>query len=301
MALTITGASGHLATAVAERVVDMRGSATDLVLTTRTPGAIAEALSGAEVRYADFSDPGSLQEAFRGTSRLLLVSADNIQRRADWHRAAIDAAKAAGVEHVIYTSMVRPDAQNPALIADSHRETEEYLAASGLPHTVLRCALYSDFQAFEAAEAIAAREFRHNRGTGGCSYVARADCAAVAAAVLAGDDDRGGILDVTGPAALTPVELAALYSQVSGVDIAPVEVTDAAMTAALQPAAGNDPDGHAQYGAALVVSLGRATREGFFDTVTTTVRDLTGTEPRTVADLLQEHRPMLLESVARGA
>lgn len=301
MSLTITGASGHLATAVAERVAEIRGSTADLVLTTRTPGAVAETLRGAEIRRADFTDPASLNAAFRGTTRLLLISADNIQERGGWHRAAIDTAKAAGVGHIVYTSMVEPVAENPALIADSHRATEEHLVASGVPYTIVRCALYSDFQLFEGAEAVAAGEFRHNRGDGGCSYVARADCAAVAAAVLAADGAPGGIVDVTGPEALTAADLAALYSDVSGTAIDAVEVSDDDMAAALQPADGADPDGHAQYGAALAVSLGRAIREGFFGRVTTTVRDMTGTEPRTVAELLDEHRGMLRGSVTHNA
>jgi NAD(P)H dehydrogenase (quinone) len=307
MSLTITGASGHLATATAEKVAEIRGGTADLVLTTRRPDAIAESLRGAEVRHADFADPASLAAAFRGTTRLLLISADNIQERGRWHRAAIDAAKAAGVGHIVYTSMVAPSPANPALIADSHRATEEHLKGSGVPYTILRCALYSDFQVFEAADAIAAGEFRHNRGGGGCSYIARADCARVAAAVLAGrtaaadtGDTGSRILDVTGPQALTATDLAALYGEVGGVAIAPVEVSDEEMAAALQPAGDADPDGHAQYGAALAVSLGRAIREGFFGGVTTAVRDLTGTEPQTVAQLLEEHRPMLRNTVTHG-
>lgn len=293
MSMVITGASGHLATAVAMRVAEICGRATDLVLTTRTPGAIAPALAGAQARFADFADPAGLADAFRGGDRLLLVSADDIQRRAGWHRAAIDAARAAGVRHIVYTSMVEPTAANPALIAESHRATEQYLRDSGVAHTILRCALYSDFQIYEAADAIGAGRFQHNRGTGGCSYVARADCAAVAAAVLTSDEIPDGAIDVTGPAELTAGDLAALYSEVGGVEVEPVDLSDAAMTAALQPAGDADPDGHAQYGAALAVSLGCAIREGFFDGVTTTVRELTGSEPRTVADLLDEHRPML--------
>lgn len=301
MSLTITGASGHLATAVAEKVAEIRGGTGGLVLTTRAPGAIAPTLSGAEIRYADFSDPVGLAEAFRGTTRLLLISADNIQLRAGWHRAAIDAAVSAQVGHIIYTSMVEPVPRNPALIAGSHRETEEYLRASGVPHTILRCALYADFQVFEAAEAIATGEFRHNRGGGGCSYVSRSDCAAVAAAVLADDDAGRGTIDVTGPIALTADDLAALYSDVGGVALRAVELSDDDLAADLSPAGGTDPDGHAQYGAALAVSLGRATREGFFGRVTTTVRDLTGDEPQTVAELLDEHRPMLRGGVTHGA
>lgn len=300
MSLTITGASGHLATAVAERVARIRGNATGLVLTTRTPDRVAETLRGAEIRHADFADPESLLQAFDGTSRLLLISADDIRARGAWHRNAIDAARRAGVRHIIYTSMIEPVAENPAVIADSHRSTEEHLAASGVPYTVLRCALYADFQVFEAAEAIAAGEFRHNRGDGGCAYVARDDCAAVAAAVLASDDERGGVIDVTGPQALTATDLAALYSEVSGRAIHPVEIDDQAMAEALRPAAGADPDGHAQYGAALAVSLGRAIREGFFDRVTTTVREVTGAQPRAVAELLDEHRQLLRAGVTPG-
>lgn len=300
MSLTITGASGHLAAAVAQRVAEMRGGDGDLVLATRSPAAVGTR-SGAEIRFADFSDPTSLGTAFRDTTRLLLISADDIQRRAGWHRAAIDAAEAAGAGHIIYTSMVEPVATNPAVIADSHRATEEYLVASGVSYTILRCALYSDFQVSEAAEAVAAGEFRHNRGDGGCSYVSRSDCAAVAAAVLAGGDDHGGVIDVTGPQALTASDLAALYSEASGVAIRPVEVSDDEMAEALLPADGADPDGHAQYGAALAVSLGRAIREGFFGRVTTTVRDLTGVEPATVAQLLEEHRSMLRSGVTHGA
>ncbi len=285
MSLIVTGASGHLGSAVVQRVVELRGG-TDLVLVTRTPAAIAERFRGADIRYGDFADSASLANAFRGGTRMLLISADDINARAAWHIAAIDAAKAAGVQHIIYTSMVEPGVANPALIADSHRATEEYLRASGLTWTVLRCALYSDFQVFEAAEAVASGKFRHNRGDGACSYIARGDCAAVAAAVLASDDNGCGVFDVTGPEALSARDLAALYAEVGGVEVAPVNVTDDDMAAALQPAEGDDPDGHAQYGAALAVSLGRAIREGFFGAVTNTATELAGVRPTTVADLL---------------
>lgn len=300
MSLTITGASGHLATAVAERVAEIRGGTGDLVLVTRKPDSVAPTLQGAEVRYGDFADPSGLGEALRGTTRLLMISADNIQARGGWHRQAIDAARSAGVHHIIYTSMAEPGPNNPALIADSHRATEEHLRKSGVPHTILRCALYADFQVFEAAEAIVAGEFRHNRGGGGCSYVSRSDCAAVAAAALVSSIERSGIVDVTGPAALTAADLASLYSDISGKDIESVDVSDEELAAALQPAAGADPDGHAQYGAALAVSLGRATREGFFDRVSTCVRDLTGSEPTTVADLLEGQRHVL-DQILTGA
>lgn len=286
MSLIITGASGHLGTAVAERVIELRGSSAELVLVSRRPAALAQRFDGADIRHGDFADPAGLAEAFRGGDRMLLISADDVHTRAAWHAAAIDAAKAAGVQHIIYTSMIEPGAGSPALIADSHRATEEHLRASGVGWTVLRCALYSDFQVFEAAEAVASGQFRHNRGDGACSYIARADCAAVAAAVLA-SDNRSGIVDVTGPDALNAIDLAALYAAVGGADVAPVNVTDDELTAALQPADGADPDGHAQYGAALAVSLGRAIREGYFGAVGGAVAEITGHAPTSVADLLQ--------------
>src|SRR5690554_3813467 len=253
--IVISGASGNLGRATALRVAELLGggAAAGLALATRTPDAMEGLVPGASVRHADFDRPDTLREAFAGASRLLLISTSRVDNRGKQHAEAIDAARAAGVEHVIYTSMLSPGPQNPALISESHWSTEQHLRASGLAFTILRFSLYSDFQVFEAADALASGRFVHNRGDGGCSYIARIDCARVAAAVATGDGHEGATYELTGPQSLDAVALAALYSGVGGREVEAVSVSDDELLELLS--GGESTDGHVQYGSALTVSL----------------------------------------------
>ncbi|MBX3094941.1 MAG: NAD(P)H-binding protein [Cryobacterium sp.] len=291
----ISGASGNLGRLTARGIAEHLGDPSDLVLTTRQPDAVADLVPGAQVRFSDFDDSSSMTEAFEGLDSLLLISSSTVEGRSEQHAAAIDAAVAAGVGHVIYTSMLSPGPTNPALISESHWATEEHLRASDVEHTILRFSLYSDFQVFEAMDALATGRFVHNRGTGGCSYIAREDCARVAAAVLSGGaSHRGKTYELTGPESLDAVALAALYSEAGGREVEAVAVDDDEFLRLLgaENAAGND-DGHVQYGVALTVSLGRAIREGHFSAVTTSAEELTGAAPRTVASVLGDSAEML--------
>ncbi len=287
----ITGAAGHLGRAAAQHALQMLDDPAALVLATRTPDALAEEAGLSPVRHADFDDPKSLRSAFDGVTRLLLISTDSISGREHQHIAAIDAAVAAGVSHIVYTSMISPGVSNPAVIAESHRLTEEHLRSSGIGWTILRCGLYSDFQVFEAADALASGELVHNRGEGRCSYISRDDCAAAAAAALITGGEESALYEVTGPEALSAAELAALYTQAGGRAVAVRAVDDEEFTRILS---GDDSqDGHVQYGVALVASIGQATREGHFDKVTTHFRDLTGRDPQTVTEMLRAHSHLL--------
>ena len=227
--LVISGASGQLGQAVARQVLDAVDDPRQVVLTTRTPDAVTAAGSrGATVRFAEFNRPEVMREALTGGTRLLLISADTVDGRAAQQATAIDAARDAGVGHVIYTSMISPGADNPALIAESHRATEEHLRASGLDWTILRCGLYADFQVMEATAALAVGRLVHNRGTGGCAYLAREDCARAVASVLVDADGHGLVHELTGPASLAAQELAQLYSVVGGREVEAVAVSDEA-------------------------------------------------------------------------
>ena len=153
--LVITGASGQLARRAAELVLESVPPER-LILVTRSPSALAAfAARGVDVRRGDFGEPEALRRAFRGGGRLLLVSATDLSQRTRQHQAAIEAAGAAGVEHVIYTSGLAPEPPNPAVVAASHYATEQALRASGLAWTILRNSLYADYQLPEATQAIA--------------------------------------------------------------------------------------------------------------------------------------------------
>lgn len=285
--LAITGASGQLGRRTAELVL-RQCPPRDLILATRTPGALAQfAAHGVDVRYADFDEPPSLRAAFAGAERLLLISATDLQRRVAQHSAAIDSARAAGVSHVIYTSGLKPAPPNPAAVAPSHYATENALAASGLAWTVLRNSLYADYQIAEATRAVETGALVHNRGDGRVAYVARDDCAAAAAAVLLQGGHDGAVYDVTGSEMYTADALASLYGELGGrrVEVRPVD--DAAFVAGL--VGDSMADDHLRYGVELLASLGGAIRQGYLDLRSDAVGKLTGGAARTLREVLEPH------------
>jgi NAD(P)H dehydrogenase (quinone) len=285
--LAITGASGQLGRRAAELVL-ARHPARSVILATRTPNALAElAARGADVRYASFDEPASLRTAFAGAERLLLISANDLQRRIAQHQTAIDAAKAVGVRHVIYTSGSKPAPPNPAVVAPSHYATEQALAASGLAWTVLRNSLYADYQIAEAKRAVETGSLVHNRGAGRVAYVARDDCAAAAAAVLLQGGHSGVVHDITGSERYSAVELAALYSELSGEHVEARAIDDAAFVAGL--VGDSAADDHLRYGAELLASFGRAIREGYVDVCSEALVNLTGHRARTLGEVLAPH------------
>ena len=203
MTIAITGAAGHLGRLTAQLVLD-RVAPDEVVLVTRRPEAIADlADAGATVRHGDFDDPASLPAAFAGVDRMLLISTDVLGNRVAQHTAAIDAAAAAGVGHVIYTSGVNAGSALPLVVSHEHGATEQAIRDRGLRWTALRNGLYAEFQVAAAARAVASGQLVHNNGDGATAYVSRADCAAAAAAALTGDGHEDRVYDITGPELVT--------------------------------------------------------------------------------------------------
>lgn len=281
MTIAITGASGPLGRATADlllQAIDPR----EVVLTTRRPDALADlAARGADVRPADFTDPGTLPTAFAGVDRLLLISIDTVGARLEHQRAAIAAAASAGVRHVVYTSVPEPVPANPALVVPDHAGTEQALRDSGLRWTMLRDNLYAHMQVPVIEQAIASGRLVTNAGAGATAYVTREDCAAAAAAVLTQDGHEDVAYDITGPEALGSADLAALAREIGGRDVELVDVDDAAFAAGLRAA--GLPDAAAE----LVTSFGAATRGGFLAGVTSAVADLTGRKPTALAEVVR--------------
>jgi NAD(P)H dehydrogenase (quinone) len=255
------------------------------ILVTRTPEAVVDL--GCETRFGDYGEPDSLHDAYAGAERLLLISASDLETRTEQHRAAIAAAGAVGVRHLVYTSGLNPEPPNPAVISPSHYATEQALAASGLAWTVLRDSLYSEYQVPEATQAIADGTLTHNRGDGRIAYVSRKDCAAVAAAVLTGSRHEGCAYDVTGPELFTARALAALYAELGGREVRDEALDDQAFTELLVGAFAGSGEQHARYGAELVASFGRSIREGYMASRTDVVERLTGRPPRSLRAVLE--------------
>lgn len=279
MTVAVTGASGNLGRKVADLLFDQL-EPSEVVLLTRTPDAIAAyAERGAVVRRADFDEPASLVDAFSGADRVLLISALDFERRVGQHRAAIDAAKTAGVRHVVYTSIPKPEG-NPAAAAPSHLATEVAARESGLRWTFLRNSLYSDFQVPVVARAIESGQLVTSAGEGRVAYVSRADCAAAAAAVLVQDGHEGQVYEVTGPEAIGQQDLAALAAELGGRPVEVVSVDDDALVA------GMIANGVPEAAAPIVLSFVVAAREGFLDGVSSAVDDLTGKPPTSLREVV---------------
>jgi NAD(P)H dehydrogenase (quinone) len=285
----VTGASGHLGRLVAEELLE-RLPASELVLVTRHPEALADLSErGASVRYGDFDEPRSLATAFAGGERMLLISTLAVGRRVPQHRAAIEAAQSAGVEHVVYTSFLRPVPRHPVgAIATEHGATEEILQASTLEWTILRNATFAELQVQPGALAVAGGKLYTNAGDGRLGYVSRRDVARVAAAVLMSEGHVGRTYDVTAAETISQRELAELLAEVSGRAIKLIPLGDRVLTWGLTRNGAPKPVAKA------ITAFGRAIREGYYEVADPAVATLTGRAATSLRDVLIAHRGDLL-------
>lgn len=298
--IAITGASGRYGRLATEKLI-AQGYARDLILITRQPAKLAHfAQAGCEARYGDFDEPETLSDAVRGADKLLLISGTRVGARVRQHRAAIDAARFAGVGQIVYTSFVNVDPANPAIVAVDHRETENLIRSSGLAYTFLRDAHYADAMILHAGPGfIASGTWLTSTHGGREAMVWREDCVDCAVAVLTQDGHENKAYPITGPNRENFAEVAAMLSEVTGHPIRLVETDDAGMYAHFdalgiprepvddQTVAGipwNSDD---------MVSFERAIREGFLDICTDDVQRLTGRKARSVRELIEANAERL--------
>jgi NAD(P)H dehydrogenase (quinone) len=292
VAIIITGASGNFGRSTIEGLLD-RMPASDLILVTRDPAKLQDfADQGAIIRRGDYDDYESLVAAFSGGETMLLISASKVGSRIPQHRNAINAAVAAGVAHVVYTSYVGKDGDNPSLAVGDHRGTEALLTASGLAWTVLRNSQYTD-AVIEAMAPLALQRSRWvaSAQDGKMAQVWRDDCVASAVAVLSTSGHRNRIYDITGPELLSFREIAAIISEVAGRPIEFVPVDDEEMYAFFdglgipREAVPDQSVGDVPWSSDDMVSVERAVREGYMAVISDHVEQLTGRKPRSVREL----------------
>jgi NAD(P)H dehydrogenase (quinone) len=299
-AIAITGASGQYGRLATDKLIAM-GRARDLILISRTPAKLADRVrAGCEVRYGDFDKPDTLDAALRGAQRMLLISGTRVGARVQQHRAAIDAAAAAGVRHLVYTSFVNVDPANPAIVTVDHRETERLIRNSGVAWTFLRDAHYADAMIVNAGPLfIATGTWLTSTGGSREAMVWREDCVDCAVAVLTQDGHENKAYPITGPNRENFAEIAAMLSEVTGRPIRLVETDDAGMYAHFDalgiPRAPVDDQSVAgiPWNSDDMVSFERSIREGYLDVCTDDVLRLTGHKARSVRDMIVRHADLL--------
>lgn len=215
----VTGATGQLGRLVVEELLSRGVPASDLVAIVRTPSKAADlAERGVQVREGDYGRPETLPAALAGVQRLLLVSGSEIGARVAQHTAVIDAAKAAGVERITYTGILKAgNTSNP--LAGEHEATEEALRASGVPITILRNGWYFENYTQQLGQYLERGEIVGATANGKISAASRADFAVAAAAALLTDDGDEVVHELGGPA-FTFDELATTISDVTGTKVA---------------------------------------------------------------------------------
>ena len=283
--LLVTGAAGQFGRIAVEELL-ARG-ATKVVAGTRDPDKLADlAARGVTVRRVDFDDAASLASGFAGVDRVLIISTDGIGKRVAQQTAAVAAAKAAGVKHIVYTSApaARPNAD--AGLAAEHFWTEVAIAQSGIDFTILRDHMYAENNLMSAADEVASGQIFGLIGDRGTAYVTRADAARTAAGALLTAEGKT-VLDVTGPAPVTNAERAALYSELTGKTVTSIAITPPELTAGM--VAAGLPEGFAQ---ALVAFQVDAVI-GYHGAVTDVVERFSGRKPTSFADFLAENRAAL--------
>lgn len=220
----VTGATGQLGRLVISELL-ASVPAEQIVALVRDPSKAGDlAAKGVTVREADYERPDTLGPALAGVDRVLLISSDAVGVRARQHQSVIDAAKAAGVELLAYTSMLHADA-TPARLAAEHKATEDAIAASGVPAVILRNGWYTENHLMGLQQALEHGAMVGAAGGGRFSSAARADYAAAAATVLIAQDQAGKVHELAGDSAYTLAEFAAELSQQTG---KPIEYRDLA-------------------------------------------------------------------------
>ncbi len=283
--LGVTGASGNLGRRIVELLLE--GGAKHVVAFTRNPDKLADFASrGVEVRRASFDEPAGLQAAFTGIDRLLVISTDSLETRTAQQLAAVDAALAAGVGHLLYTSVTSPYPDPAGPVPNSHYWTEVRIAASEANFSILRNNQYTDYLLPGAQHAIQTGMLFHASGAGRRGFVTREDCAAAAAGALLSADGKR-IYDISGPEALSSDDLAAIYGKLAGKPVTaqavPAEGLKAGLTGGGVPADMAD----------VLVRFDTDTAKGLLGIVTSDVTTLAGRPGQSVADFLAANKAAL--------
>jgi NAD(P)H dehydrogenase (quinone) len=268
--IIVSGASGNLGGLTVEELLARGVPASRLILVSRTPDELANyAAMGASVRFGDFTQPQSLPAAYEGGTRMLLISVGGTETESasELLGRAIDAAKAAGVRQIAYTSYVGITRGDVAGRAADHQATEDLLRDSGVAWTMLRNSIYMHGLIRQAAQMVADGRAVIPPNESPIGYVTREDCAAAAAAVLTTPGHDNKAYDITGLELLGVRETAAAASAVTGRAIE-------------------------------VVQGGADTRPGFgrpaMAFTTSHFKELTGREPTSVRALFEANQDALL-------
>ncbi|OWZ94368.1 NAD(P)-dependent oxidoreductase [Sinorhizobium sp. LM21] len=288
--LLVTGATGQLGKLVLDQLLASGIAPARIIATSRDTAKLADYIaSGVQARVADFDDPASLDQAFAGADRILIISTDALDqpgKRLKQHLAAVAAAKKAGAKHIVYTSMPSPET-SVIPFAPDHLGTENAIKATGIPYTILRNGWYMENLFMALPHALETGQWYSSSGEGRLAHIARGDAAKAAAAALAASTSESHTYTLTGGELRSTDEIAALVAKATGKSLNVVHISDEALAGGLKSA------GLPDFLIPIVVSFDANTRGGHIDMVTGDVTALTGATPVTLAAFLEASKARL--------
>jgi uncharacterized protein YbjT (DUF2867 family) len=280
--IVITGATGKLGSQVVQQLLE-RVPADQVGVSVRDPARAAElADRGVRVRRGDYTDPDSLADAFEGATQVLIVSASETGDAAvAQHAAAIDAARAAGVRRILYTSHQAASPDSLFAPMPDHAATERYLAEAGTSYAALRNGFYASTVALLLGQALQTGELVAP-ADGPVSWTAHGDLAEAAAIILA-DEGRfdGATPALTAPDALDLKDVAGILTALTGRTIHRIVADDNEWKAGLVDH--GVPEGQAT----MLLGMFHASRNGEFDTTGSALESLLGRRATSLRSVLE--------------
>ena len=280
MRIAVTGAAGHLGRHIIDSLLARDVAAGDIVAIVRTASKAADlADRGITVAEAAYEDTAALTSALQDVDRLVLVSGSEVGRRLAQHTSILDAAKAAGVGFIAYTSLVNADSSELSL-APEHRETEALLASSGIDHVLLRNGWYWENFASNVDAARATGHVFGAAGEGRVNGAARRDYAEAAALVVTTDGHAGKTYELGGQPSLTYPEIAQAVGTVIGAEVSYVNQSVEEYQQTLEGA------GLPAEVARMIAGWDVAIAGGALETASTDLEDLIGRPATSLAEAL---------------
>jgi len=278
--IAVTGANGQLGRLVLKHLAHLTDAPIRALV--RSPDK-AHDLASAQVTVVkgDYDDPAGLPAALDGVSRLLMISGSEVGKRVPQHSAVIEAAKAAGVAFITYTSLLNVPASS-LMLGTEHAETERLLLESGIPHAVLRNGWYVENFAGTVAAALAHGAVVGASGDGKFAAAGREDYAEAAARIVSGGDLSTRALELAGHPAFSLGDLAAELSRQSGREIPFNNLPEDAYAGILVQA--GLPEGFAK----VLADADRGAAQGELFNASTALEDLIGHPTKSLGDFIAE-------------
>lgn len=281
--ILVTGATGHLGSQIVENLLKQISPNEIAVLVRSEEKAKKLKEKGVQIRVGDYTNPNSLVEAFKDVEKLILISSNDFNDRIGQHKNAIDAAKKAGVKHILYTSMSMNDIETSPLkgFLEDHYQTEDYIKQNGFTYTMLQHSLYADVIPMFIGEQVLETGVFFPAGEGRVAYASRTDLAEAISKIVLSDTYDNQSLPLTNTENYSYADVAKILSELSGKEVAYVSPTPKDFEETLK--------GFGLPESIIQMSLGFAAgiKNNDFDKTFPNLETILGRKPQTLKDFLK--------------